>query len=104
LFRELPESEKKRLIQIDSRYATIVCKCERITEKEIIDAITGPLGSDTIKGIKKRVRAGAGLCQGGYCQNKVLSIIARETGRKPTEIDYYEKDTHILMRETKVRT
>jgi glycerol-3-phosphate dehydrogenase len=104
LFRELPEEEKKRLIQTDKRYANIICKCERITEKEIVDAITGPLGSDTIKGIKKRVRAGAGLCQGGYCQNKVLSIIARETKREPTEIDYYEKDTKILLKETKVRT
>ncbi len=102
LFRDLDEAHKQVLVKKDNRYANVICKCEQITEKEIIDAIHGPMGSDTIKGIKKRVRAGAGLCQGGYCESKVLKIIATETGKPLTKIDYYEKDTPILWRETKV--
>lgn len=68
-----------------------------------MEAIHSPLGSDTIKGIKKRARAGSGLCQGGYCENTVLKIIARETGQSLDQINYYGKDTPILLKETKVK-
>ena len=53
-----------------------------LTEAEIIKAIQGPLGNHTIKGIKKRVRAGSGLCQGGYCENEIMKIISSVTGKK----------------------
>lgn len=76
-------------------------QCEKITEQEIIDAITGPTGNDTIKGIKKRARAGSGLCQGGYCESLVLKIISKTTGKSLNEINYYAKHTPILMKETK---
>ena len=103
-FYRLPWPEQKALIEKDKRYGRIICKCEKVTEKEIVDAIHGPLGSNTIKGIKKRVRAGAGLCQGGYCEEKVMKIIARELNKSPLDITYDEKGSELFKAETKVKS
>lgn len=102
-FYSLPIEDRKRLIESDSKYGNIICKCEKITEAEIVSAIHGPTGNDTIKGIKKRARAGGGLCQGGYCEHHVLKIIARETGKSLNSINYYAEGTPILVQETKVK-
>jgi glycerol-3-phosphate dehydrogenase len=102
-FHTLDEQEKQRLYKEFPTHGNLVCKCEKITEKEIIDAIHGPLGSDTVKGIKKRARAGSGLCQGGYCESLVLKIIARETSQPLHKINYYGLNTPILLEETKVK-
>ena len=103
-FHRLPWEKQKQLLDLDSRYGNIICKCEKITEKEIIDAIHGPLGSHTIKGIKKRVRAGAGLCQGGYCEEKVMKIIARELNIDPLDVQYDDEGSEIFIEETKVNS
>lgn len=100
-FHQLTEEDKYRLAKENPLYGNIICKCEKITEQEIINAIKGPLGNDTIKGIKKRARAGSGLCQGGYCEYQVLNIIARETHKPKTSINYDGQNTNILMKETK---
>jgi len=102
-FYSLPDDEKQRLYQEDHRYGNLVCKCEKITEKEIVDSIHGPLGNDTVKGIKKRARADYGLCQGGYCESLVLKIIAKETNQPLPNINYYGLNTPILVEETKVK-
>lgn len=102
-FSTLSESEKHEKIKENPLYGNIVCKCEKITEVEIMEAIHGILGNDTIKGIKKRARAGSGLCQGGYCENTVLKIIARETEKPLDQINYYGLNTPILCQETKVK-
>jgi len=102
-FYSLSVDDRKRLIESDPRYGNIICKCEKITEAEIVSAIQGPTGVDTIKGIKKRARAGGGLCQGGYCESLVLKIIARETGKPLNSINYYAENTPILVQETKVK-
>lgn len=102
-FHTLSFEEQRRWIERDVRYANIVCKCEHITEKEIVDAIHSPVGSDTIKGIKKRTRAGAGLCQGGYCEEKIYKIIARETKQSPLDILYDSPESNLFFHETKVK-
>ena len=102
-FHTLPEEKQIELIKKDSRYANIICKCEKITEKEIVDAINGPLGSTSIKGIKKRTRAGAGLCQGGYCEEKVYKLIAREKNLSPLDIVYDSKKSNLFVSESKVK-
>jgi glycerol-3-phosphate dehydrogenase len=102
VFNHLSKEEKIKLQKENPLYGRIICKCEHITEQEIIDAIHGPLGSDTIKGIKKRARAGSGLCQGGYCESLIVKIIARETHKDITQVDYDQKNTPILYKETKV--
>ena len=101
-FNELSIEEKKDLIKKDARYGKIICKCEKITEKEIIDAINGPLGSKTIKGIKKRTRSGAGLCQGGYCEEKIVKILINNFGLKPLDILYDKEESNLFVSETKV--
>ncbi|MBQ9166226.1 MAG: (2Fe-2S)-binding protein, partial [Oscillospiraceae bacterium] len=58
----------------------IVCRCESVTAGEIIDAIRRPLGARSLDGVKRRVRAGMGRCQAGFCAPKVMELIARETG------------------------
>lgn len=103
LFHTLSETEKAEQITKYPKHGKLVCKCEKVTEQDIIDAIHSPTGNDTIKGIKKRSRAGAGLCQGGYCESEVLKIIARETGKKPNEVNYYAEHTPILVKETKTK-
>ncbi|MCK4552185.1 MAG: NAD(P)/FAD-dependent oxidoreductase [Tenericutes bacterium] len=102
-FHTLPNDQQNELIKQDSSYANIICKCERITEKEVIDAINGPLGSSSIKGIKKRTRAGAGLCQGGYCEEKVYKLIARETKSSPLDIVYDSQKSNLFVSESKVK-
>ena len=59
-------------------YGNIICRCEMISEGEIIDTIHRPLGARTMDGIKRRTRAGMGRCQSGFCSPKVMEILARE--------------------------
>jgi len=102
VFKDLSLQRKNALFKKQPLYGHIVCQCEHVSEQEIVDAIHSKVGSHTIKGIKKRTRAGAGTCQGGYCQSKVLAIIARETHQKVTDVLYDDKNTYILDKETKV--
>ncbi len=102
VFNELSKQEKQEKQKEHPLYGRIICKCEHITEQEIIDAIHGPLGSDTIKGIKKRARAGSGICQGGYCESLIVKIIARETQKPIDKVNYDQENTPILYKETKV--
>ncbi len=77
-FRELPDDEKNELIRRDPRYGKIVCRCETITEGEILDAIHRPLGARSLDMVKRRVRAGMGRCQGGFCSPRVARLLAEE--------------------------
>ena len=74
------------LIKENPLYANVVCRCELVTEGEIVDAITRPVGATTLDGVKRRTRAGMGRCQAGFCSPKVVDIIARELGKKPEDI------------------
>jgi glycerol-3-phosphate dehydrogenase len=76
--RKLNDQERDTLIKKDPHYGHIVCRCEEISEGEILDAIHGILPATTIDGVKRRVRAGMGRCQGGFCQPLVASLIAQE--------------------------
>jgi glycerol-3-phosphate dehydrogenase len=102
-FHKMSDLERKDAIRENKLYGNIICKCEKTTEAEIIEAIHSVVGIDTIKGIKKRARAGSGLCQGGYCESLVLKIIARETNQPLNHINYYGKDTPILKKDSKVK-
>lgn len=82
----LDTEERNRLIKNSPAYGNIICRCEMVTEGEIIDAIKRPLGAKSLDGIKRRTRAGAGRCQAGFCSPKVMEIIARERGLSQTVI------------------
>ena len=77
-FIHMTSDERKKLMEKDESYKKIICRCESVTEGEIIDAIKRPCGARTVDGIKRRVRPGMGRCQGGFCGPKVIEILARE--------------------------
>lgn len=77
-FALLPTDEQKRLVAEDPRYGRMVCRCEGITEREIIDSIHA--GARTLDGIKFRVRAGMGRCQGGFCSWRCMELLSQELG------------------------
>lgn len=77
-FKELSKEEQNRLIKENPSYGQIVCRCEEITEGEILDAIHRPLGATTLDGIKRRTRAGMGRCQAGFCTPKTMEILSKE--------------------------
>lgn len=80
------EEERRRLIRENPLYGNVICRCELVTEGEIVDAIHRPLGATTLDGVKRRVRAGMGRCQAGFCSPATVEILARELHRDMGEI------------------
>lgn len=97
VFSCLSPDEQDRLISENSAFGRIVCRCETVSEGEIVDAIRRPIPAVTFDAIKRRVRATAGRCQGGFCGPRILEIIARETGLRPEEVRKQGKDSAIVM-------
>ena len=83
---EAKDGERQEMILANPSYANVVCRCELVTEGEIMDAIHRPLGATTLDGVKRRTRAGMGRCQSGFCSPKVVEIFARELGKDIGEI------------------
>lgn len=79
-FRNMGERELAGLIKENPLYGRIVCRCEKVSAAEIVDAIRRPAGARTLDGIKRRTRAGMGRCQGGFCTPRVNEILSRELG------------------------
>lgn len=100
-FIELSDEERHNLIQKDSRYGRIICRCETVTEAEIVDAINRNAGARTMDAIKRRVRPGMGRCQGGFCAPRVMEILARELGIDITQVVKDHPESFILTGETK---
>lgn len=100
-FAELSDSEKAELIRRDSSFGRIICRCEQITEGEIIESIRRPLGAKTVDGVKRRCRPGSGRCQGGFCGPRVLEILARELTLSREDLLKDKKGSHILVGKTK---
>ena len=95
-FKELSREEQDALIKENPLYGNIICRCETITEGEIMDAIHRPLGAKSMDAVKRRVRAGMGRCQGGFCGPKVLEILAREWGCDPMDINKNNPGSHMV--------
>lgn len=85
--KELSEEQLEKLIAEDSRWGRIVCRCEKVTEAEIVEAIHSPLPATTVDAVKRRTRAGMGRCQGGFCGTRVMQILARELNIPITEVN-----------------
>jgi len=98
---ELSVEEKRALIAKDKRYGKIVCRCEGITEGEIVDAIKAPCGARDVDGVKRRTRAGMGRCQAGFCGSKVVEILSRELGVPMNQITKHGNRSKILYEKTK---
>lgn len=93
----LSADHRSALIKNNPLYGNIICRCEEISEGEIIEAIRRPLGARSLDAVKRRVRAGMGRCQGGFCSPKVMSIISRETGLALEEICKNDKGSEVLL-------
>lgn len=100
-FREMNNEERKKLIAKDARYGNIVCRCETVTEGEIVNAIKRPLGARNLDGIKRRTRAGMGRCQSGFCSTKLVDILARELNISKLEVTKFGGKSNILVGKNK---
>ena len=101
LLIDLPEEEQTALIAQNPLYGRVICRCENITEGDIVDAIHRRPGASTLDGVKRRCRAGMGRCQGGFCGPNVQKIIARELGKPLQDVVLEQKNSYILTGETK---
>ncbi len=100
-FMSLSPEDKAAKIKEDPTFGRVICRCENITEGEIIESIHRPVGSLTVDGIKRRVRPGMGRCQGGFCGPRVLEIISRELQVPLEEVMKDIDGSYILTGETK---
>ena len=97
----LSVEERNALIKENPAYGQIICRCESISEGEILDAIHRPLGARSLDGVKRRVRAGMGRCQGGFCAPRVMEILARELGVSQLEVTKAGPGSALLVGVTK---
>lgn len=100
-FKELSAEEKAELAAKDPAYGRVVCRCETITEGEILAALKTPIPPRSVDGVKRRCNPGMGRCQGGFCGPRVVEILARELGVTPGEIVQDKAGTWLLSRQTK---
>jgi len=99
IFNQLSEEQQKELIAQDSRYGHVVCRCETVTEGEIVEAVRR--GATTLDGVKFRTRPGMGRCQGGFCTPRVAKILGRELGLPEEKITKKGRKSRLLLYKTK---
>ncbi|MGI6376788.1 MAG: NAD(P)/FAD-dependent oxidoreductase [Anaerolineae bacterium] len=100
-FSELSLDEREALIAQDARWGRIVCRCEMVSEAEIVAACHAPVPACTYDALKRRVRVGSGRCQGSFDQPYVIDIMARELGVSPLEITKKGGRSRMVVRRTK---
>ena len=100
-FADLSKKEQARLIEKDPRFGKIVCRCETVTEGEIVRAIHAPVPALSYDAIKRRLHVGMGRCQGGFDTPRTIEILSRELGIPPTKVTKRGDDSFFLKRPTK---
>lgn len=100
-FDEQDDETKAKLIGMDPNYGEVICRCEKVTKAEILQAIHNPLGVHTMAGIKYRTRSMMGRCQGGYCQMRIEKMIEDELGVKDTDIRYARQNSWMFTGEVR---
>lgn len=98
---KLSLEERNALIKEHPEYGRVVCRCEGVTEGEILDAIHRPLGATTMDGLKRRVRAGAGRCQAGFCTPRQMEILSRELNIPVEEVTKRGKGSYVVKGHSK---
>jgi glycerol-3-phosphate dehydrogenase len=98
---ELSLEERNELIKKEPAYGRIICRCESITEGEILDAIHRPLGARSLDGVKRRTRAGMGRCQAGFCSPRVMEILQRELNIPLEEVRKNDAGSYLVLEKTK---
>jgi glycerol-3-phosphate dehydrogenase len=97
-FNKLPKEKQEALIKKDRRWGRIVCRCEHITEAEIIEALSNPIGARSISAVKYRCRASMGRCQGGFCTQHIVRIMENEFKMNIKDIKLKSPDSHLFIR------
>ncbi len=100
-FKEASDERKAQLIEENALYGRIICRCEMITEAEIVQAINSPVGARDLDGVKRRTRAGMGRCQSGFCSPRVTEIISRERKIPMTSVTKCGGCSYILNSKTR---
>lgn len=98
---QLSAAERKRKIEENPAYGNIICRCEEISEGEIVDAIHGIIGATTLDGVKRRTRAGMGRCQSGFCSPRVMELLARERKLALNEVRKNEAGSVLVLGKTR---
>lgn len=96
-FEEQSLEEQARLVAENPDYGQVICRCEKVTRAEILQAIHNPLGVDTMVGIKYRTRSMMGRCQGGYCQMRIAKMIEEELGKQETDVRYARQGSQMFF-------
>ncbi|MGX8709634.1 MAG: NAD(P)/FAD-dependent oxidoreductase [bacterium] len=97
-FRDCTQEERDRLIAENPAYGRVICRCETVTEAEILRAVHAKIPARTMDAVKRRTRAGMGRCQSGFCGSRVLELLAREWKLDPSEVTLKGKGSEILVR------
>ena len=100
-FRKMSDEEKDAYIKAHPAYGKIVCRCEIVSEGEILDALQSEIPAVSIDGVKRRCNAGMGRCQGGFCGPRVLELISKTLGISPLDVLQDKAGTNVLLCETK---
>jgi bacterioferritin-associated ferredoxin len=100
-FKDADDERRAQLIENNPLYGRIICRCEMITEGEIVAAIKSPVGAVDLDGVKRRTRAGMGRCQSGFCSPRVTEILSRELGIPMTDVRKNGGCSYILTGKTR---
>ena len=98
---KMEEKDREALLKANPDYGEIVCNCEKVSLGEIEDVLSRSLPAKTVKAIKKRTRAGFGKCQGGFCQSKVLLLLAKYYGKQAWDVNYDKDGSNPVIGESK---
>ena len=100
-FHTLTNDAKAALVKENPQYGRIICRCEGVTEAEIVDCIHRHAGARSLDGVKRRTRSGGGRCQGGFCAPRIIDILSRELNIPKEKICKDSSTSHIILTETK---
>lgn len=100
-FRDLSGREMEKLIKNNPGYGRLVCRCEKVTEAEVVECIRRPGGARSVDAVKRRTRAGMGRCQGGFCSSRILELLSRELGIPMEAVTKSGGGSQILVGRTK---
>jgi glycerol-3-phosphate dehydrogenase len=100
-FSDMTEKERSSLIKKDKKWGKIICRCENITEAEVINALSNPLGAKTLSSVKYRCRAGMGRCQGGFCSQHIVKIMEEEFYQDINDINLNSAKSNLFFGRTR---
>lgn len=102
-FRDISGREMEELVKSNPAYGRLVCRCEKVTEAEVVDSMRRPGGARSVDAVKRRTRAGMGRCQGGFCSSRILELLSRELGIPMEDVTKSGEGSQILAGRTKDR-